>query len=162
MSKHKSIGISRTLEVYRRRADVASVFVTTREGQTHLLEAQPGLFGEGIIRDAGISELLAFRRSCSCATCHVYVDPESRVRLSQCRKMRRFAGCASYREHNSRLFRARFVSDALRIKVTDCTGLDRRRSSTLRKPERVGGDTSRPGRTVAQARAWMKGPCQIV
>ena len=38
---------------------VASVFVTTREGQTHRLEAQPGLSVMEIIRDAGISELLA-------------------------------------------------------------------------------------------------------
>jgi 2Fe-2S ferredoxin len=62
---------------------VASVFVTTREGQTHRLEAQPGLSVMEIIRDAGISELLALcGGSCSCATCHVYVNPDFASRLS--------------------------------------------------------------------------------
>jgi 2Fe-2S ferredoxin len=94
---------------------VASVFVTTREGQTDRLEAQPGLSVMEIIRDAGISELLALcGGSCSCATCHVYVDPEFESRLSQMSEDENdLLDAASYREHNSRLSCQIRFSDAL-------------------------------------------------
>ena len=100
---------------------VASVFVTTREGQTHQLEAQPGLSMMEIIRDAGISELLALcGGSCSCATCHVYVDPEFESRLSQMSEDENdLLDAASYRKHNSRLSCQIRFGDALEgLKVT--------------------------------------------
>ena len=55
---------------------MAEIFVTTREGKEIALAAKPGLSVMEIIRDGGIDELLALCGGCcSCATCHVYVDP---------------------------------------------------------------------------------------
>jgi len=53
------------------------LIVTTREGETRTLEAPTGLSVMEAIRDGGIDELLALCGGvCSCATCHVHVDPE--------------------------------------------------------------------------------------
>jgi 2Fe-2S ferredoxin len=53
------------------------LIVTTREGETQTLEAPAGLSIMEVIRDRGIDELLALCGGvCSCATCHVHVDPE--------------------------------------------------------------------------------------
>ena len=50
--------------------------VVTRGGSTVLVEGQAGLSVMEIIRDSGFDELLALCGGCcSCATCHVYVDP---------------------------------------------------------------------------------------
>ena len=58
------------------------LIVTTREGETRTLPAEPGLSMMTIIRDGGIDELLALCGGClSCATCHVIVDPEMVTRL---------------------------------------------------------------------------------
>jgi len=52
------------------------LIVTTREGETRTLEAPTGLSVMETIRDGGIDELLALCGGvCSCATCHVHVDP---------------------------------------------------------------------------------------
>jgi 2Fe-2S ferredoxin len=52
------------------------LIVTTREGEIRTIDAKPGLSAMEAIRDAGIDELLALCGGCcSCATCHVYVDP---------------------------------------------------------------------------------------
>ena len=54
-----------------------TLYVTTREGETVELQGQSGLSVMEIIRDGGIDELLALCGGCcSCATCHVHVDPE--------------------------------------------------------------------------------------
>ena len=50
--------------------------VTSRDGETHRLEAPIGMSVMEVIRDGGVDELLALCGGvCSCATCHVYVDP---------------------------------------------------------------------------------------
>jgi 2Fe-2S ferredoxin len=50
--------------------------VVTREGEESVFEAETGLSVMEIIRDNGVDELLALCGGCcSCATCHVYVDP---------------------------------------------------------------------------------------
>ena len=50
--------------------------VVTREGEESVLDAETGLSVMEIARDNGIDELLALCGGCcSCATCHVYVDP---------------------------------------------------------------------------------------
>lgn len=55
---------------------MAKLNVVTREGQEIALDAEDGLSVMEIIRDGGIDELLALCGGCcSCATCHVYVDP---------------------------------------------------------------------------------------
>lgn len=51
--------------------------VTTREGEEREIAGEVGLSVMELIRDAGIDELLALCGGCcSCATCHVHVDPE--------------------------------------------------------------------------------------
>jgi len=55
---------------------MAKLIVTTRDGTDHEVEGQAGLSVMEIIRDAGFDELLALCGGCcSCATCHVHVDP---------------------------------------------------------------------------------------
>ena len=55
---------------------MAKLIVTKRDGTEHEIEAQAGLSVMEIIRDAGFDELLALCGGCcSCATCHVHVDP---------------------------------------------------------------------------------------
>ena len=50
--------------------------VTTREGEVLPVQAPPGRSLMQAIRDGGTEELLALCGGCcSCATCHVYVDP---------------------------------------------------------------------------------------
>jgi 2Fe-2S ferredoxin len=53
-----------------------TVIVTTRAGEARSLDATANLTLMEAIRDAGIDELLALcGGACSCATCHVHVDP---------------------------------------------------------------------------------------
>jgi ferredoxin, 2Fe-2S len=53
------------------------LIVTTREGEVKELQGQTGLTVMEVIRDGGIDELLALCGGCcSCATCHVHVDPD--------------------------------------------------------------------------------------
>jgi 2Fe-2S ferredoxin len=53
------------------------LFVTDRQGTERAVEAGDGLTVMEAIRDNGFDELLALCGGCcSCATCHVHVDPE--------------------------------------------------------------------------------------
>jgi 2Fe-2S ferredoxin len=53
-----------------------TLIVTTREGEEREIDGEVGLSVMEVIRDAGIDELLALCGGCcSCATCHVHVDP---------------------------------------------------------------------------------------
>ena len=50
--------------------------VTSMAGTTTAIEAKGGISVMEVIRNAGFDELMAIcGGSCSCATCHVYVDP---------------------------------------------------------------------------------------
>lgn len=50
--------------------------VVTRDGAEQTLDGETGLSVMEVIRDNGMDELLALCGGCcSCATCHVYVDP---------------------------------------------------------------------------------------
>jgi 2Fe-2S ferredoxin len=54
----------------------AEILVTTRDGEERRVALTPGISLMEAIRDAGIDELLALCGGCcSCATCHVHVDP---------------------------------------------------------------------------------------
>ncbi len=56
--------------------------VTTREGETREIDVADGLTVMEAIRDNGFDELLALCGGCcSCATCHVHVDPAFLDRL---------------------------------------------------------------------------------
>jgi len=51
--------------------------VITREGEEREIDGETGLSVMEVIRDAGIDEILALcGGNCSCATCHVHVDPD--------------------------------------------------------------------------------------
>ena len=53
------------------------LIVVNRSGEESTVEAASGLTVMEAIRDNGFDELLALCGGCcSCATCHVYVDPE--------------------------------------------------------------------------------------
>lgn len=56
---------------------MATLIAMKSDGTEVALDAKPGASVMEIIRDGGIDELLAICGGCcSCATCHVYVDPE--------------------------------------------------------------------------------------
>ena len=58
------------------------LLVTNRAGQEIAVEATSGLSVMENIRDNGFDELLALCGGCcSCATCHVHVDPDDIARL---------------------------------------------------------------------------------
>jgi 2Fe-2S ferredoxin len=53
------------------------LFVLTRDGTEHAVEARAGWSVMENIRDNGFDEVLALcGGNCSCATCHVHVDPD--------------------------------------------------------------------------------------
>ncbi|AJR24513.1 MULTISPECIES: 2Fe-2S iron-sulfur cluster-binding protein [Sphingobium] len=55
---------------------MAKLIVVNRSGEEQAVEAENGLSVMEIIRDNGFDELLALCGGCcSCATCHVFVDP---------------------------------------------------------------------------------------
>ncbi|WP_295224608.1 2Fe-2S iron-sulfur cluster-binding protein [uncultured Brevundimonas sp.] len=55
-----------------------SIVVTDRSGDTRAIEPPTGGSLMEALRDAGFDEILALcGGNCSCATCHVYVDPEA-------------------------------------------------------------------------------------
>ncbi len=63
---------------------MANIIVKTRKGDERHVEIQDGLSLMEVIRDAGIDELLAMCGGCcSCATCHVYIDPEYLERVPE-------------------------------------------------------------------------------
>jgi ferredoxin, 2Fe-2S len=61
---------------------MVKVTIATRAGNETVVEAAEGLSLMEVIRNHGFDELLAICGGCcSCATCHVYVNPESLGRL---------------------------------------------------------------------------------
>jgi 2Fe-2S ferredoxin len=55
---------------------VPHIIVTNREGDELRIAGQPDRTVMETIRDGGVDELLALCGGCcSCATCHIYVDP---------------------------------------------------------------------------------------
>lgn len=52
------------------------LIVTTREGEEKAIDGASNISVMEVIRDAGIDELMALCGGCcSCATCHIFVDP---------------------------------------------------------------------------------------
>lgn len=61
---------------------MAKITVVGREGDTKELEGESGLTLMEVIRDNGFDELLALCGGCcSCATCHVHIDPSFKDKL---------------------------------------------------------------------------------
>lgn len=62
---------------------MAKLIVVTRDGTEHEIEGDTSLTVMENIRDAGFDELLALCGGCcSCATCHIHVDPADFGKLS--------------------------------------------------------------------------------
>jgi len=58
------------------------LIVTMRNGEERAIDGEIGLSVMEVLRDAGIDEILALCGGCcSCATCHVHVDPEFAAKL---------------------------------------------------------------------------------
>jgi len=55
---------------------MAKMFVTDREGQEHEVEGQVGLKLMETLREYDYGVTAICGGLCSCATCHIYVDPE--------------------------------------------------------------------------------------
>jgi len=59
-----------------------TIVVTTRDGEVRKIAAPSGITLMEVIRDSGLDEILALcGGTCSCATCHVYVDPRHVAKL---------------------------------------------------------------------------------
>lgn len=60
------------------------LIVVNRAGEETAVDADNGLTVMEVIRDNGFDELLALCGGCcSCATCHVHVDPEFAAKLPE-------------------------------------------------------------------------------
>ena len=58
------------------------LIVVNREGEEQAVEAASGVSVMEAIRDNGFDEMLALCGGCcSCATCHIHVDPEFAAKL---------------------------------------------------------------------------------
>ena len=81
------------------------LIVVTRDGTEHEVEARAGWSVMETIRDAGFDELLALCGGCcSCATCHVHVDPEWLARLKPMKADEdELLDSSDHRRENSRL-----------------------------------------------------------
>jgi 2Fe-2S ferredoxin len=59
------------------------LIVVLRDGEEQEIQGEAGLSVMEVIRDAGIDEILALCGGCcSCATCHVHVDPEFAAKVN--------------------------------------------------------------------------------
>ena len=79
--------------------------VTTREGETSEVQVEDGLTVMEAIRDNGFDELLALCGGCcSCATCHIHVDPAFQDKLpAMSEDEDDLLESSDHREANSRL-----------------------------------------------------------
>ncbi|MBA2933125.1 2Fe-2S iron-sulfur cluster binding domain-containing protein [Sphingomonas sp. CGMCC 1.13654] len=97
------------------------LIVVTREGQESTVEGDAGLSVMEVIRDAGFDELLALCGGCcSCATCHIHVDPAFADKLPPMSDDENdLLDSSDHRDANSRLSCQIPFSDALDgLKVT--------------------------------------------
>ncbi len=89
------------------------ITITTREGETSSLTVKAGVTLMEALRDGGHDELLALCGGCcSCATCHVYIDPEFAAKLpAMSEDENELLDSTSHRKETSRL--------SCQIKLTD-------------------------------------------
>ena len=61
---------------------MTKLFVTSRDGTERAIDAPPGTSLMEVLRNRDFNDILALCGGCcSCATCHVYVDPAFAQRL---------------------------------------------------------------------------------
>ena len=84
---------------------MATITVITRDGTEKQVEADTNLTLMEIIRDNGFDELLALCGGCcSCATCHVHIDPEFADKLpAMSEDENDLLDSSDHRDANSRL-----------------------------------------------------------
>ncbi|MFM5955227.1 MAG: 2Fe-2S iron-sulfur cluster-binding protein [Novosphingobium sp.] len=95
--------------------------VVNRAGEEKEIDASAGVSVMEAIRDNGFDELLALCGGCcSCATCHVYVDPAFADKVSPLNEDENdLLDSTDHRTENSRLSCQIEISDALSgLKVT--------------------------------------------
>lgn len=95
--------------------------VVTRAGNETTLDVAEGLTVMEAIRDNGIDELLALCGGCcSCATCHVHVDPAFKDRLpAMSEDEDDLLESSDHRDENSRLgCQVPFTADLDGLRVT--------------------------------------------
>ncbi len=95
--------------------------VVNRSGEESTIEVGSGLTVMEAIRDNGFDELLALCGGCcSCATCHVHVDPEFKDRLpTMSEDEDDLLDSSDHRDENSRLScQVPFTDDLDGLKVT--------------------------------------------
>jgi 2Fe-2S ferredoxin len=91
------------------------LIVVTRNGEEREVTGEAGLSVMEVIRENGFDELLALCGGCcSCATCHVHVDPEFAAKLpAMSEDENDLLDCSSDRDERSRLSCQIRFSDAL-------------------------------------------------
>jgi len=97
------------------------LIVTTREGETSEIQVDDGLTVMEAIRDNGFDELLALCGGCcSCATCHIHVDPSFKDKLpAMSEDEDDLLESSDHRNENSRLScQIPFTSELDGLKVT--------------------------------------------
>ncbi|MBC2778554.1 2Fe-2S iron-sulfur cluster-binding protein [Parasphingopyxis marina] len=97
------------------------LIVVNRSGEETTVEADSGLTVMEIIRDNGFDELLALCGGCcSCATCHVHVDPDFAGSLPEMDEDENdLLDSSDHRDENSRLScQIPFEDDLDGLKVT--------------------------------------------
>ena len=89
--------------------------VISRDGGERTVEAQSGLSVMQNLREHGFDDILALcGGSCSCATCHVYVDPAFQDRLPDMSDDENdLLGCSDHRQAESRLSCQIFFDETL-------------------------------------------------
>ena len=100
---------------------MSKLIVTTREGETSEIDVADGLTVMEAIRDNGFDELLALCGGCcSCATCHVHVDPAFQDKLpAMSEDEDDLLESSDHRDANSRLgCQIPFTGDLDGLKVT--------------------------------------------
>ena len=101
---------------------MATIYVTDREGTEHVLEVESGLTLMEPLRelDDGIEALCG--GMCSCATCHVFVEPQWTEKLAAARddELELLEDTECYQAANSRLCCQITIADSLdgmRVKI---------------------------------------------
>ena len=100
---------------------MARMTVVDRDGKEHEIEAKPGLKIMEILRELDYGVAAICGGLCSCATCHVYVDPDwaSRLPKPQSDEMELLKELSDYQEATSRLSCQVDFTDALNgLKIT--------------------------------------------
>lgn len=100
---------------------MAQMLVVDRDGKEHEIEAKPGLKVMEVLRELDYGVAAICGGLCSCATCHVYVDPGWTARLpkAQSDELELLRELPDFNEATSRLScQVDFTNALSGIKVT--------------------------------------------